>query len=231
MEDDLSASFSLDAEHGEDEIFSFFHNEWGEGEAKQLSARQSASSADVVLLTSRGLSRESRSSSSSSSYTKGDSCWSNPEESMNFETHDGHWNGEAFSIQVWVGPANHDAPEALHDYRRLVIDHGVRDGVGPVTPAQIQAGAPRHSFIYQTAWSAAVMPTALGMPRRDELAGMSDVLDALKTYRLQTRAKYEQTRELTKAQRGGDVLLGEPHFFWTGVLEVSTEGGRLGDWR
>ncbi|KAG6001458.1 hypothetical protein E4U21_004314 [Claviceps maximensis] len=236
MEDGSSVSFSLDAESGGDEIFSFFDKE--QVKYKPLSARPSTSPVDVELLTSEGdLGGESRlSSSSSSSYTTGNSCWSKREKS-HFVTHDGCWKGKAFSVQVWVGPANHDAPEALRDYRRLVVEHGVRDGVGPVTPAQIQAGAPRDSYIYQIAWSAAVMPAALEIPGRDELSGMRDVLGALKTCRLQSRAKYELIRQLSKTQRGGDVLLGEPHFFWTGVLEVSTEvdvpvsSGRLGDWR
>ncbi|KAG5983315.1 hypothetical protein E4U55_000299 [Claviceps digitariae] len=224
MDDDFSASFSLDAEQSEDEIFSFFHNEHAKAD-QAVPARQSASCADVMLPPKK-LNGE------------GETTWcTTNRERTNFVTHDGHWNGRAFSVQVWIGPANHDAPEALRDYRRLVVDHGVRDGVGPVTPAQIQAGAPQLSFIYQIAWNAAVMPATLRTPRRDELAGMRDVLDALKTYRRQTRAKHEQIRQLSKAQRADGVSPSEPHSFWTGVLEVSTDfetpvsSGRASDWR
>ncbi|KAG6009171.1 hypothetical protein E4U43_000040 [Claviceps pusilla] len=216
-DDDLSTSFSLGAEDSEDELFTFFHNERSKTkrEAVSVSASQSCSSADVVL-ASKG------SDGKSESRTTNGPCSLYLEKS-NFVTHDGHWVGNAFSFDVWAGPTNEDAPEILRDYRRLVIDHGIRDGVGPATRAQIRAGVPQGTHVYQLAWSAAVMPAAaLGMPRRDELAGMHDVLDALKAYRLQSRAKYEQIRQLSKAQGAGDVLLGEPHFFWTGVLEVST---------
>ncbi|KAG5932639.1 hypothetical protein E4U53_001237 [Claviceps sorghi] len=214
MDDDFSASLSQDAEHGEDEIFSFFPTE--QVKADQVPAEKSASSADVVLPPEESGGEMGKPS------TTGAPWLANRDES-DFVTHDGHWHGEAFSVQVWIGPAHDDAPEALRDYRRMVVDHGVRDGVGPVTPAQIQAGAPQDSFIYQIAWSAAVMPATLRTPRRAELAGMRDVLDALKTYRLESRAKHRQMRQLSQAQRRGPVLLGDPHFFWTGLLQVSTE--------
>ncbi|KAG5992014.1 hypothetical protein E4U52_003147 [Claviceps spartinae] len=201
---DVSTNFSFDAEHSEDEeVFSFFQNE--EHGSSGSFDRQLLSSADVVLTP------------------EGGACWRDQDRSS-YVTHDGHWNGETFSVPVWVGPADDETPEAQRAYRRLVVDHGIRDGVGPVTPAQIQAGAPRKSFIYHIAWNATVMPTTLRMPRRGELAGMGDVLDAIKAYRLESRAKYERMRQLRTVQRGGEISLplGEPHLFWTGALEVST---------
>ncbi|KAG5958340.1 hypothetical protein E4U58_005390 [Claviceps cyperi] len=201
---DVSTNLSFDAEHSEDEeVFSFFQND-------QRGFRESLLSSADVVLTSEEL-------------NLGGPCWWDQHRSS-YVTHEGHWNGETFSVPVWVGPADDEAPEAQRAYRRLVVDHGIRDGVGPVTPAQIQAGAPRQSFIYHIAWSATVMPATLRMPRRSELAGMDDVLDAIKAYRLESRAKYDRMRQLRTMQRGEISLpLGEPHLFWTGALEVSTE--------
>ncbi|KAG6029925.1 hypothetical protein E4U41_000226 [Claviceps citrina] len=204
MDDDSAAFFSLDAEylaHRSDDMFSFFDQE----------RVKSPSSADAVL-NSRELGGEGMSRS----------CWPDRDK-PNFVTHCGQWNGEGFSVEVWIGPASDDAPGALRDYRRMVVDHGVRDGVGPATPAQIRAGAPQHAFIYQIAWSAAVMPAALRMPSQGELAGMSGVVEALKAYRLESRARYEQRGgQLARAHRSGH-LLEEEDFFWTGVLEVSID--------
>ncbi|KAG5934722.1 hypothetical protein E4U60_003626 [Claviceps pazoutovae] len=203
---DVSTNFSFDAEHNEDEeVFSFFQNE--QRGSQGSFGRQSLSSADVVL--------------TSEEWNLGGACWWDQDRSS-YVTHHGHWNGETFSVPVWVGPADDEAPEAQRAYRRLVVDHGIRDGVGPVTPAQIQAGAPPKSFIYHIAWSATIMPATLRMPRRDELAGMGDVLDEIKAFRLESRAKYERMRQLRNVQRDEIPLLGEPHLFWTGALEVST---------
>ncbi|KAG6079088.1 hypothetical protein E4U16_001261 [Claviceps sp. LM84 group G4] len=214
---DVSTNFSFDAEHSEDEeVFSFFQNEQRGGSQGSISfGRQSLSSADVVL--------------TSEELNLGGACWWNQDRSS-YVTHHGHWNDKPFSVPVWVGSVDDEAPEAQRAYRRLVVDYGIRDGVGPVTPAQIQAGAPPKSFIYHIAWSATVMPATLSLPRRDELAGMGDVLDAIKAYRRESRAKrylHERMRQLRNVQRGDTPLplvgLGEPHLFWTGALEVSTD--------
>lgn len=227
MDDGFSASVDLVGEQlmkSEDEMFSFFRDERVE---TQISAMQTRSFANATL-NSKGVAGESRSPRVDQSYFP-------DRDKSDFVTHNGRWNDEGFSVQVWIGPANPDAPEALRDYRRMVVKHDVKDGVGPVTPAQIEAGAPRSSFIYQIAWSAAVMPASLRLPEEDELAGMSDVLDALKAYRLESRSEYEQRRKVSTTQRN-DVLLGNPHYFWTGTLEVSLEvkmpsSLRPTDWR
>lgn len=230
MDDGFSASVNLVGKQlmeSEDEMFSFFRDE--QRVETQISAMQASSFANAAL-NSKGVAGESRPPRVDQSYFP-------DRDKSDFVTHDGRWNDEAFSVQVWIGPANPDAPEALRDYRRMVVEHDVRDGVGPVTPAQIKAGAPRSSFIYQIAWSAAVMPASLRVPEEDELAGigMSDVLDALKAYRLESRSKLEQRRRFSTTQRN-DVLLGNPHYFWTGTLEVSLEvktpfSSRPTDWR
>ncbi|PNY29211.1 Leucine rich repeat domain containing protein [Tolypocladium capitatum] len=136
-------------------------------------------------------------------------------------THDGEWNGQPFSFPVWTGPAP-GSNEVLDEYRRLVVDDGIRDGAGPATPSQIAAGAPDKSYVCHAAWCAAVMPRELKAPARADLAAMGDVLGELRAYRLAGRAKYSELQK--RAGDGGlHVPLGEPHFFWTGALKVSTK--------
>lgn len=137
---------------------------------------------------------------------------------VDFVDFHGHWNGEAFSIHVWIGKTSFDNT-VINDYRRLVLDHNLRDNVGPATPAQVQAGAPPNSYIFHAAWCLATMPQELTPPSAGQLAGMKDVLDDLREFRLQGRAEYS---ELRKRAGGSAVALGEPHWFWTGRLEVST---------
>ncbi|KAL2135791.1 hypothetical protein VTI74DRAFT_6857 [Chaetomium olivicolor] len=70
--------------------------------------------------------------------------------------------------------------------------------------------------------------TALGSgipvprPARAELLAMQDVMAAIKAYRAQTRAAYEQAKQEAE-ERGEVVRLGAPHFHWTGRLEVMVE--------
>lgn len=209
MEEGFSTSEDLDPEelmNSGEKVFSFFEDErmesWSRSRARQMlhSKRVAVQSPAAVDNQASGPDRD------------------NPE----FVTYDADWSGDRFSIPVWAGPNDSDAPEVLKEYRRLVLERHVRDGVGPASPAQILAGAPSRSFIFHVAWSAAVMPSDLRPPTRGELAGMIDVLDELKTYRLNGRANYMQHKELAQ-MAGRHVSLGETHFFWTGRLEVSTE--------
>ncbi|KJZ71944.1 hypothetical protein HIM_08624 [Hirsutella minnesotensis 3608] len=134
--------------------------------------------------------------------------------------YDGVWNGETFSTPVWVGPRVSDSHGVLQEYRHLAVDRGLRDCVGPATPSQVRAGAPPGSNIFQTAWCAAVMPRLLETPVRERLAGMRDVLDEVRACRLSAKAQYTELKRQARAS-GKEVLLGEPHFFWTGTLSVS----------
>lgn len=136
-------------------------------------------------------------------------------------TYEGEWNGRPYSLPVWVGlpfqtPGSN---QVLEEYRRLVVDCGFRDGVGPATPSQVQAGAPDKSYVFHTAWCGAVMPRKLKPPARAELAAMKDVLAELKAFRRAGRTKYLQLQK--EAREGTPVPPGEPHF-WTGTLRVST---------
>ncbi|KHN98342.1 uncharacterized protein MAM_04103 [Metarhizium album ARSEF 1941] len=189
-----------------EKVFSFFEDERTESRSRSSSRR---------VLHSKRVAIDSRAAVD-------DWASGTARDSSEFIIYDADWNGDRFSIPVWAGPNNPDAPEVLKDYRRLVLGRHVRDGVGPVSPAQMLAGAPPESFIFHVAWSAAVMPPDLRPPTRSEVAGMRDVLDELRAYRLSGRANYLHHKKLAQ-MAGHHVSLGQPHYFWTGRLEVSTE--------
>lgn len=137
-----------------------------------------------------------------------------------YVNHDEAWNGQQVKYLVWVGNNKSNSNPLLKEYRRLVVEEKLRGQLGPVTPGQVLAGAPNGSFIYHTAWRIAIMPPNLEIPSRDNLSKMMDVLKALKQHRLAAKAKYAELQNcLGKSQ----TPLGEPHYFWTGNLEVSKE--------
>lgn len=104
----------------------------------------------------------------------------------------------------------------LAEYRRLVVVCGLRDGVGPVTPAQVLAGAPANVFVFHTAWAAAVLLLRLEPPGPNALAAM-DVLVRLRAYRLAGRAEHLRLQALPRHARPPV----DPPVFWTGTLRVS----------
>ncbi|UNI24580.1 hypothetical protein JDV02_010315 [Purpureocillium takamizusanense] len=206
MDDGLAAMDDLDAEElmdVGDTGFSFFNDTpVGEGRRCRTAA---------VSPTADGSHSEAVSAESHPSGAEPDT--------QNFIKYDGKWNGEGFSLEVWVGPAP-GASKVLDEYRHLVMSVGLRDGVGPATPGQILAGAPKGSFVFHVAWCAAVMPRQLRPPARDALTGMKDVLAELRAYRLAGRANYIKLQQSVEA--GSSILPGDPHLFWTGTLKVST---------
>lgn len=136
-------------------------------------------------------------------------------------THRGEWNGKHFSIPVWIGEVP-NTNQVIREYRRLVVDQRLTEGLGPATPAQVAVGVPPDAYVFHVTWCVATMPKQLVSPPIESLSGMRDALDELKRYRLAGRARYMELKRDTPA--GSVVPLGEPHFFWTGKLQVSTEG-------
>ena len=203
MQDGFSASEDLDAEelmNSGDPGFSFFGNKWAGRVAAEMKPKS-----------------EMRDAANSSAH--GDTSFHSARDDEEYMTYRGEWNEEAFSLPVWIGktPAS---TSVMDEYRKLVIRHDVRDGVGSATPAQILAGVPRDSYVFHTAWCMAVLPKHLPTPPTSDLVGMKDVLEELRKYRLGGRAKYAELRRRNGYQ---PAPLGEPHFFWTGKLEVSIE--------
>ncbi|KAJ3493739.1 hypothetical protein NLG97_g4544 [Lecanicillium saksenae] len=141
-----------------------------------------------------------------------------------FFIHNDEWNGRSFKLQVWAGSVQPHRNLVVNEYRRLVTNHKtLRHGLGPVSPAQVLAGVPEKTYIFHTAWRAAIMPPGeLASPAPQDLTGMQDVLGALKKHRITGRELYQ---DLQRKRENATlrVPLGAPHFFWTGSLEVSTK--------
>jgi len=143
-----------------------------------------------------------------------------------------------FTAPLWTGPGPHDPPihrtpatekyaaYPWHELRR-------KPEVIPATPCHVAAGVPPGSYVSSRAWDSmfwdglAGAPEEGGMrrPTAQDLGSMRPVLDAIKKYRKGTRAAYEEMtrRWLDQGNGGKEVPLGEPHWHWSGKLEVSTE--------
>ncbi|KAK2049966.1 hypothetical protein LZ31DRAFT_256292 [Colletotrichum somersetense] len=131
------------------------------------------------------------------------------------------WGQQQIDHKVWIGPDVPGTYAAVNEYMKLVMHPPLRGRVGPASPAHVMAGVPRGALLFHAAWDAIVMPPELRPPRKTELDGMRDVLEAVKKFRAQTRASCE-------AAKGAAVEgMAEPtrphHFFWTGRLEVSAQ--------
>lgn len=206
LQDGFSALDDLDAEEllsSGDRGFSFFEDERVERVVPQVEAKKTTSSG-----------REGQ----DSSFSGDQSSQSGRDDDNEFTTFAGQWNGNTFQTPVWIGksPASNTF---LADYRRLALSS--LEGVGPATPAQVKAGAPAGSYVSHTAWRLAIVPDHITPPATSDLSGMRDVLDDLREYRLSGRARYEGLQASSAA--GESVSLGEPHYFWTGTLEVLRE--------
>ncbi|KAK1460090.1 hypothetical protein CMEL01_03089 [Colletotrichum melonis] len=135
------------------------------------------------------------------------------------------WGGSQFDRTIWVGDGMLGSNRhAVNEYMKLVTNPLLRSRVGPATPAHVKAGVPEGVLIFHAAWDAIVMPPELKPPRAAELHGMRDVLEAIKAFRIETRAAYEAAK---KAAVGGVAELGTTtgprHCFWSGRLEVSAQ--------
>ncbi|KPM45594.1 hypothetical protein AK830_g868 [Neonectria ditissima] len=139
-----------------------------------------------------------------------------------FLTHYGEWNGKAFSVPVWIGPKVRSSNHVINDYRRLVLKHNLRDGIGPVTASQVIAGAPDRSFIFHTAWCMAIMPEKIEAPPWTALADMKDVLQELRQFRLSGRARYSGIEKQTPMGKKRGPNASKQAFT---VLEVTRTAG------
>lgn len=225
MEEGFSTAEDLDAEslmNSGDRGFSFFDYENPQRPLSESKPR-------FATIPSRSASLSSNTHLSSDSITPTPTTTSRDTDDE-YVNYDGTWNGQNFTIPVWVGSKSASTRSAIvEEYRKLVLQQRLHDGVGPATSCQIAAGVPDKTFIFHTAWCVAIMPRTLLSPALADLAGMRDVLVALKTYRSAGRVKYlelqrqSQSQAKSSAQSIVPVALGDPHLFWTGRLEVSTQ--------
>ncbi|ROT35193.1 hypothetical protein SODALDRAFT_79322 [Sodiomyces alkalinus F11] len=131
------------------------------------------------------------------------------------------WNGKTFEAPVWIGPGVLGPRPAVNAYMMALRDPALRQGiVGPAMPTHVQAGVPPDALLFYGAWDATIIPDAPPSPSRAEIHGMRDVIDGLKAFRADTKARYEEAPN-DKRSSGLGVNAMEPHHFWTGKLEVA----------
>lgn len=132
--------------------------------------------------------------------------------------HRGDWNGQLFTVPVWVSSGVPGPHQAVNEYMRLLEDPDLRSKVGPASPSQVLAGVPAGSYIYHAAWDAIIRPRLVRKPTLAELYNMRDVVAAIKDYRGKTKAALSAAQHAAGTM---DVPLGEPHYHWSGKLEIS----------
>ncbi|KAK3387478.1 hypothetical protein B0H63DRAFT_470121 [Podospora didyma] len=144
-------------------------------------------------------------------------------------------SGLDFSVSGWTcgggrggGDGKSRRTTAVHEYLSFLRDRDLHTAAGtnrtppePASPNHVAAGCPPGSYIFTAAWDAILFSDCQSMrkPTRLELEGMRDVVGAIKAYRLETRRAFDTARRMNG--RSGMPLLGEPHFHWSGRLEVS----------
>jgi hypothetical protein len=151
-----------------------------------------------------------------------------------FLTYVDKWEGNVFQTRVWVGSGVLGDHPAINEYMNCLRDPALRKTIGPASPSHVMAGVPEGSLIFTDAWDAMILPgEEMVPPPSGVLTGMSDVIAAIKRYRLSTRSKFASLQGDAGSTR---IPLGDPHFFWTGQLEVLTKDSKASrqathDWR
>ncbi|KAK4187608.1 hypothetical protein QBC35DRAFT_532426 [Podospora australis] len=169
----------------------------------------------------------SNSTSSSNAYVNLSDTASNIAEPPVTDTvmYQGTWSGAEFTVPVWIGSSSAASisSAAVREYMRLLAkDKRLHTDVQPAMPCHIAAGVPEGKYIYGAAWRAILWPPdhKIRTPSKRELrTSMKDVIEAMKAYRVQTRERYEKIKRDAEGCRE-EVMLGEPHFYYTGRLEV-----------
>ncbi|KAK0748527.1 hypothetical protein B0T21DRAFT_398594 [Apiosordaria backusii] len=169
----------------------------------------------------------------------------------------GNWNGAEYTVPIWIGPppppaiisTDEDTPQrqrhqqqevspAVLVYMQNILDKHLCADAQPASPCHVLAGVPEGEFVWGAAWQAIVTggdsaKTKMGKPKKRELLNeMRDVIEGIKAYRRETRARFEVALKMAR-QKGEEVRLGEPHFHYGGRLEVvraEREGEGMG-WR
>ncbi|TDZ27901.1 hypothetical protein C8035_v008614 [Colletotrichum spinosum] len=127
------------------------------------------------------------------------------------------WVGRSCVQRVFIGTGVVGSDKAVNEYMKLITQPSLRSRIGPASPAQVTAGIPEGALLFHAAWDAMVMPTGATPPQIAEIQKMRDVLEALKTFRLQSRAEYEAAKKAAVGDARAE------HSFWSGRLEVSVQ--------
>ena len=163
------------------------------------------------------------------------------------------WNGVEYALPIWIGDGiirSQHPGHAIDEYMRNLGYPKALIRIEPANPSHVLAGVPEGAFIFSDAWDAILSPFTshsrngtggVVRPMNTQLDEMRDVLGAIKEYRAQTRTAFEEEERKAREVSGGDgdrkaqVPLGEPHYYYTGRVEISiedtTSGGGGGERR
>ena len=128
------------------------------------------------------------------------------------------WDGSAITIPVWIGSGIRGPHEAVNEYMSRLQNPALHTRIVPASPFHVAAGVPPGSLLFADAWDSLLVPSELPRPTSEDLNSMRDVLSAIKAYRHRTKTACDAAREATGS---ADNVSDEPHFHWTGKLEVS----------
>ncbi|KAM0513946.1 hypothetical protein ACHAPE_007301 [Trichoderma viride] len=124
-------------------------------------------------------------------------------------------DGSSDDIVVWAG--NPEAPnDAVKLYNYLVINCGLKEGVGPVNLTQQKAGAPSECLIFHTVWLYASLPQRIQPPQaaalQDEIKSKSKAVAAtLRRLRVPTWDDFERARHADP---------NTANWYWGGSLRI-----------
>lgn len=131
---------------------------------------------------------------------------------------------------VWIGPGfiSERHPPAVSEYMRILASSPRFAHVPTAaTPCHVAAGVPAGALVFGRAWDYILVPPTsrqeIKKPTAAELrgpGGLRDVLEALKSFRRESRARYHAA--LADARREG-VAGGQahhPHDYWKGRLDI-----------
>ncbi|EFX06446.1 leucine rich repeat domain containing protein [Grosmannia clavigera kw1407] len=137
------------------------------------------------------------------------------------------WEDKAVGVYVWVGTGILGVDHAVNAYMSNLANHSLQTDIGPATPDQTAAGVPSGVCVFNAAWDAIlfteVKKDPLGRAPSQELR---DVVQAIRQFRIGTRAAYAARRRIRgSSDEGGNlakVPLVQDH--WSGNLEILLGG-------
>ncbi|KAI0407950.1 hypothetical protein F4802DRAFT_551951 [Xylaria palmicola] len=115
------------------------------------------------------------------------------------------WTGNAYSVDVWIGPGTIGPHAAVNEYMWNLQDPRLRTGVGPATPSHVAAGVPALAYIFYAAWDTIAYPQNLAaVVKSCGEQPLRDVAAAIKDYRARTKGTprhWEGKIELVRMSR------------------------------
>ncbi|KAL7906967.1 hypothetical protein GGI35DRAFT_457370 [Trichoderma velutinum] len=113
-------------------------------------------------------------------------------------------------VAVWAGNTWSPSP-IVQMYRRLVLENGVHEGLGPATIHHTRAGAPAGCLIFQQTWFYAALPQSLKVPPTMPTPAYEDVAAELRRRHVSTYEDFERIRQQSPHR---------PCFYWGGTFKI-----------